>query len=195
MSVVDNLFAMRGVWHDRLQGFHPDGSPMDFDEHGGTPGPFPYENLVYIDFDGTTYEQTNVAIAGRPLHVRSFRATVADGVLRFGQLGVGDPGHVGVSGGPGVLVFTPGVIDDSLKRFSDPDFILLSGPMERPTTRLRVTTLYRYARIVRVLRVDGVRLGDDPTRRWAEDPRGANGAVHEVPSTTMVYEAGATDAR
>lgn len=195
MSVVDNLYAMRGVWHDRLRGFHPNGSPMDFDEHGGTPGPFPYENLVYIDFDGTNYEQTNVVVTGRPLHVRSFRATVVDGVLRFGQLGAGDPGHVGVSAGPGVLVFTPGVIDDSLKRFSDPDFILLNGPPDRPTSRLRVTTLYRYARIVRVLRVEGERVSDDPTKRVATDPRGRRGAVHDRPSPTSVYDAAATDAR
>lgn len=190
MDVRANLHAMVGVWHDRLTGFHPDGSTMDFDEHGGTPGPFPYENLVYIDFDGETYRQTNVSIAGRPLSIRSFSAHMVDGILAFGELGRGDPGHVGVSGGPGVLVFTPRVIDESLQRFSDPDFILLMGPdLTRPTSRMRVTTLYRHGVIRRVLRVEGDRVGDNPRVRHARDPRGTDGPVHEPPSSTSVYEA------
>ena len=71
-SVAHNLMLMRGVWHDRIELFELDGSPREHDTQGGTPGASPYENLVYIDFDGVELRQTNVTFRGRPLHVRSF---------------------------------------------------------------------------------------------------------------------------
>ena len=71
-TVVDNLTLFRGVWHDVVSGHAPDGSELEYDEHGGTPGALPYEQLVYVDVrddDGATrYEQTNVVLRGRDPH-------------------------------------------------------------------------------------------------------------------------------
>jgi hypothetical protein len=182
-SVGYNLMLMRGVWHDRLELFEPDGTPRFTDTQGGAPGASPFENLVYIDFDGENYRQTNVTFRGRPLHVRSFRGILADGVLRFDKLGESDPGHVGVSGGAGVLIFTPQVIDESWFRYSEPDYIHING-----NTRTRHTMLYREGRLARTLSVVGHRLSPVADRRLAFDPRGAVGAVHEVVSITEVFK-------
>jgi hypothetical protein len=182
--VLANLQAMRGVWHDRLAATDPSGAPLSFDPHGGTPGPLPYENLVYVDVDDEgRFRQTNVVLRGRDAHARSFTGSVVDGVLVFDALGPEDPGHVGVSGGPGVLVFLPRRLDaPSLQRFSDPDVILFDA-----RSRTRITTLYRHGELVRVLTVSGYRVADDPASRVAWDPRGADGPVHEERSTTRVY--------
>ncbi|MEZ5267242.1 MAG: hypothetical protein R2789_01280 [Microthrixaceae bacterium] len=75
---------MTGVWHDHLEAFDPEGTPIAHDEHGGVPGPFPYDNLVYFDFDGSTVTQTNVTFAGREPKVRTFESDLVDGVLRSG---------------------------------------------------------------------------------------------------------------
>ena len=174
---------MRGVWHERLSAWNPDGTPLAFDEFAGVPGECPYETLVYIDFDGSTYRHTNVVLSGRPDHVRSFTGTIVDGILRFGSLGSGDPGHVGVSGGPGVLVFAPAAITDELKRFSDPDWIFVEGDR-----RVRTTVLYRATVLRRVLRVEALRRSLDPTVRQPDDPRGLNGAVHVAPMQVAVFE-------
>ena len=48
-TVVDNLTLFRGVWHDVVSGHAPDGAELAYDEHGGTPGALPYEQLVYVD--------------------------------------------------------------------------------------------------------------------------------------------------
>ncbi len=181
-SVYDNLMAMRGVWHDQLQGYAPDGVPFDFDEFGAVQGPYPFEYLVYIDFDGHTYRQTAVVLAGRPPAARSFSALFEDGVLKFASNGPGDPGILGVSGGPNMLVFTPGALADTLWNFHDPDWITFT-----PTTRQRVTTLYRSGELKRILRVDGVRIADLCTSRVAWDPRGPVGPVHATPITSEVY--------
>ncbi len=181
-SVFANLMAMRGVWHDRLQGYAPDGMPFDFDEFGAVQGPYPFEYLVYIDFDGQTYQQTAVVVAGRAPAARSFSAEFEDGVLKFASNGPGDPGILGVSGGPNMLVFTPRVLADTLWNFHDPDWITFT-----PTTRQRVTTLYRGGELKRILRVDGVRVADLPDRRVSWDPRGTDGPVHAERLTSNVY--------
>jgi len=185
-DVLDNLRALRGVWHDHLSGYEPSGLPLEHDRHGGLPGPMPYENLVYLDVTGDgAYTQTNVVLRGRDPHVRTFTGRVVDGVLVFDALGPEDPGHVGVSGGPGVLVFLPRRLDaPSLQRFSDPDVITFDGH-----ARTRITTLYRHGEVVRVCTVKGYRVAADPTVRVAWDPRGQSGPVHEPRSVTRVYAA------
>lgn len=181
-SVYDNLMAMRGIWHDHLQGYAPDGTPFDFDEFGAIQGPYPFEYLVYIDFDGHSYQQTAVIVSGRPPAARSFSAEYVDGVLKFASNGPGDPGIIGVSGGPNMLVFTPAVMADSLWNFHDPDWITFT-----PTTRQRVTTLYRGGELKRILRVDGVRVAALADARVSWDPRGPIGRVHAEHLTSNVF--------
>ena len=81
-SVAANLALFHGVWLDRVVAYHPDGTAMDHDEGGTAAGPFPYQQLVYLDFDGTRLTQTNLPVRGRPPVPRTFRATVVHGVLR-----------------------------------------------------------------------------------------------------------------
>jgi hypothetical protein len=188
--VVDNLTLFRGVWHDVVSGHAPDGAELAYDEHGGTPGPLPYEQLVYVDVrgegDAVRYEQTNVVLRGRDPHARSFGGTVVDGVLEFDRLGPQAPQMLGVSGGPGVLVFLPRRSDGAdMARFYDPDYIRHLGGDQRT----RTTTLYRDGELRRVLTVRGTRVSDDPTRRLAHDPRGPEGPVHDGGRTTQVYAA------
>ena len=182
-SVADNLMLMRGVWHDRVELFEPDGRVREYDEQGGTPGASPYENIVYIDFDGVELRQTNVTFRGRPLHVRSFVSRMVDGILRFEKLGPNDPGHVGVAAGEGVLIFAPIVIDDSWIRYSEPDYIRVIGE-----TRTRNTMLYRDGKLVRTMNVTGKRLTCDTSKRIDLDPRGPIGEVHETPGATQVFK-------
>lgn len=181
-SVYDNLMAMRGIWHDHLQGYAPDGTPFDFDEFGAIQGPYPFEYLVYIDLDGHTYQQTAVIVMGRPAAARSFSAEYVDGILKFASNGPGDPGIIGVSGGPQMLVFTPAVMADSLWNFHDPDWITFTA-----TTRQRVTTLYRGGELKRILRVDGVRVAALADARVSWDPRGPIGPVHAERLTSNVF--------
>jgi hypothetical protein len=181
-SVYDNLMSMRGIWHDHLQGYAPDGTPFDFDEFGAIQGPYPFEYLVYIDFDGHTYQQTAVIVSGRPPAARSFSAEYVDGILKFASNGPGDPGIIGVSGGPNMLVFTPAVMADSLWNFHDPDWITFTS-----TTRQRVTTLYRGGELKRILRVDGVRVAALADTRVSWDPRGPLGPVHAEQLTSNVF--------
>ena len=182
--LASDLLAMVGTWHDVLQGYHPDGSPMAYDEHGGTPGPYPYENLVYISFDGERYRQTNVTFRGRPVHERGFSAVHRDGILYFDQLGPNDPGHIGVSAGPGCIVYLPARIDgDAVHRFADPDYIRVLGADQRT----RTTTLYRGGGLVRTLRVAGTRIAATADARVDWDPRGAAGDPHAAQSATTVY--------
>jgi len=182
-SVAHNLMLMRGVWHDHLELFELDGSAREHDTQGGTPGASPFDNLVYVDFDGENFRQTNVTFEGRPLHVRSFAGKIADGILHFEKLGPNDPGHVGVAAGEGVLIFTAVCIDDSWMRYSEPDYIRVNGD-----TRTRNTMLYRDGKLVRTLNVTGKRLSHDTSKRNSLDPRGPDGGVHDVPSTTEVFK-------
>ena len=182
-SVAYNLYLMRGIWHDKIELFELDGTPRFHDMQGGTPGNSPYENLVYVDFDGVEFRQTNVTFKGRPLHVRSFEAQLREGILRFNQLGEGDSGHVGVSGGVGILIFTPMLIDESWERYSEPDFIRIEGDK-----RTRNTMLYRDGKLVRTLSVVGQRLSPVADKRWSFDPRGEIGEVHDIQSVTQVFK-------
>lgn len=182
-SVSHTLAAMRGVWHDHVEVFDLAGRPLATDEHSGTPGPAPYDNLVYIDFDGVEYRQTNVCFRGRPVHVRTFTGAVRDGVLVFSRLGPKAPEHIGVSGGPGVLFFSARRVDDGWRRYHEPDCVRLLGPGQRT----RTTLLYRDGEAVRTLTATGARLSPVTDRRVAIDPRGAAGAPHAAPSSTEVW--------
>jgi hypothetical protein len=189
-SVSDNLSLFHGVWHDVISAHRPDGSEFAFDEFGGTPGPVPYEQLVYLDFDGARLTQTNVVLRGRDPHARTFGGSVVDGVLVFDALGPQAPTMLGVSGGPGVLVFLPErVDDDAVGRFHDPDYIRHLGGDQRT----RTTTLYRDGELKRVLTVRGTRVSTDPGVRLPWDPRGASGPVHDGTIVTRVYTAPYTD--
>jgi len=178
------LDTMRGVWRDELAAFGPTGEPLAWDDAGGVPGSFPYSNLVYVDFDGVRFQQTNVVLAGRAFHQRSFTATVTGGVLRFDQLGPEAPVHVGVSGGPGIIWF---VAEDlsapGLRRYAEPDVIAVTGDR-----RTRDTVLWRDGRLVRTMHVDGTRLTSDTTRPVELDPRGVDHPVHGERSVTTHYQ-------
>jgi len=182
--LVDTLMAMRGVWHDVLTARDPQGNVVTDDPHGGTPGPFPYENLVYCDFDGTNWVQTNVTF--RDAHqVAVLRATVADDILYFHKLGPEAPTHVGVGTGPGLIWFLPEAIDEAWQRYSEPDYIQVDGD-----TRRRSTVLYRDGRLVRSMEVVGTRVAATAGRRVDLDPRGPDGPVHEEVSVTHAFQGG-----
>lgn len=178
------LTLMRGVWHDHINIYDLAGNPLAEDTKAGTSGKAPFDNLVYIDFDGESYMQTNVTFAGRPLHVRSFTGRLVDGVLHFDKLGENDPGHIGIAAGNNVLAFVPSVINDALKRYSEPDFLFLQPPFGR----VRSTVLYRDGIAVRTLHAQGYKLSPDTSKRHSSDPRGTEGEVHAVRSTTDVYK-------
>lgn len=183
-SVADNLRLFRGVWHDVITAYFPDGRVMTDDVYGGTPGPTPYEQLVYIDLVGDRYTQTNVVLRGREPHERTFTGRIVDGVLEFDALGLEAPTTIGVSGGPGVLVFLPRTsTGEHMARFNDPDYIRHLGGGQRT----RTTTLYRDGMLVRILTVQGSRIADDPTVRVVHDPRGAEGPVHR-PTVTLTRD-------
>lgn len=183
-TVGHTLTLMRGVWHDHVEIYDLAGNPLAEDVHSGTPGAAPFDNLVYIDFDGERYRQTNVTFRGRPLHVRTFSGVLRDGVLEFDRLGPQDPGHIGVSGGVGVLFFIARTINESWQRYSEPDCVRLISPSERT----RTTVLYRNGVAVRTLTANGYRLAPTADRRLADDPRGIDGAVHEISDDTRVFE-------
>ena len=187
-TVADTLTRMRGVWHDHVEIYDLAGNPLSEDSLSGTPGPAPFDNLVYVDFDGLIYRQTNVTFRGRPNHARAFTGRLVDGVLIFDRLGPDAPEHIGVSGGPGVLFFIARVVDDAMKRYSEPDCVRLIGDDQRT----RTTVLYRGGVAVRTLTANGVRLSRDPNRRVADDPRGLAGDPHEVRRDTLVFRRGST---
>lgn len=184
-SVGHTLRALRGVWHDHVELFDLSGRPLAEDQAGGTPGSAPYDNLVYIDFDGARFAQTNVTFAGRPLHVRSFTGALVDGVLVFDRLGPEAPEHIGVSGGPGVLFFVARSLGGASQRYAEPDCIRLLGPGQRT----RTTVLYRDGVAVRTLTAHGARVGATAALRVPIDPRGPDGPVHEARSVTRVFAA------
>jgi hypothetical protein len=182
-SVAHTLAAMCGTWHDRVEVFDLAGRPLAEDARSGTPGSAPFDNLVYIELEGAEYRQTNVTFRGRPLHVRTFRGSLRDGVLVFAALGPGDPTHLGVSGGPGVLFFGPERVTDAWGRYHEPDCIRLLGP----SARTRTTLLYRDGVAVRTLTAYGQKLGPLADRRVPWDPRGPEGPVHEPHRDTRVF--------
>jgi len=187
--VAEALALFRGVWLDQVTAWHPDGTPMERDvphPSGAEPAAFPYQQLVYLDFDAATGRlvHTNVPLAGpagTPVRKpRSFRAGISGGVLRFETAGLEAPNTIGVSGGPGVLVLLPERVDtDAHRRFADPDYVRYLGGDQRT----RTTTLYRDGELKRILTVSGTRIHHDPSRRVPSDPRGPEGPV-AVPEET-----------
>lgn len=182
-SVGHNLMLMRGVWHDHVEIFDLAGRPLAEDVHSGSPGAAPFDNLVYIDFDGHIYRQSNVTFRGRPLHTRTFTGQLVDGVLVFDRLGPDAPEHIGVSGGPGVLFFVARHQEAALQRYSEPDCIRLLSPH----LRTRTTVLYRNGTAVRTLTANGSKIAPTANRRVPDDPRGPDGDVHEVRGATEVF--------
>ena len=186
-SVRDTLWQLRGIWHDRIELFQLDGSPLDFDALAGSPGASPFENLVYIDFDGEIMTQTNVTFRGRPVSARTFTARMEQDVLVFNTLGKGAYENIGMAAGQGALLYSARNLSPGCQMYFEPDFIQLTGP----DTRLRSTLLYRDGQAIRTLRADGQRLSDSCHQRHDWDPRGPEGPVHEPQSRSDVWRKGA----
>ena len=166
-QLVDDLLALVGVWHDVLVAYDDRSTALTEDPFGGVAGPFPYENLVYVDFDGSTYVQTNVTFRGRPFHTRTFEADVSDAQLAFRRLGPDAPLTIGVSGGPGLIWYVPqSLASPGVHRYCEPDLIRIDGDR-----RTRSTVLWRNDVLVRPMLVTGTRLTADTTRFHALDPR------------------------
>ena len=175
-DVGETLHKMVGVWRDKIALFHLDGRPLDDDTQAGsgTPGASPFENLVYISFDGSDFALTNVHIAGRPMTAKTFRGRMRDGLMVFDSLGDGAFENVGVSGGPGILTFNAMRLGPACEVYMEPDFIILTAPDQR----VRHTLLYRDGIAVRTLTARGQKLSDNDKVRHALDPRGPDGKIH-----------------
>lgn len=182
-SVAYNLELLRGTWHDKVELFELDGAEMTEDSKAGSPGPSPFENLVYVDFDGERLTLTNVHLRGREATAKTFTAMMHDGVLVFDSLGPGAYENVGMSGGPGIITFAARTLDDATAVYMEPDFIMLTAPDER----LRHTVLYRNGEAIRTLTARGRRLAGDCHTRHEMDPRGTNGPVHEKPFKADIW--------
>jgi len=185
-SVGYNLMLMRGTWHDHVEIYHLDGSPLgnDTDAGSGTPGPSPFDNLVYIDFDGHKLMLTNVHIRGREPVAKTFTGQLKDGLLVFDALGPGAYENIGMSGGPGVLTFNARRLDKACEVYMEPDFIALTAPGER----IRHTVLYKDGVATRTLTARGTRLLPTCDTRHSIDPRGTEGDVHETPFTASIWQ-------
>lgn len=175
-DVADTLFKMVGVWHDKITLYHLDGTPLadDTEAGSGTPGASPFENLVYISFDGDRFALTNVHIAGRPLSSKTFRGAMREGLMVFDSLGDGAFENVGVSGGPGILTFNARELGPACEVYMEPDFIILLSP----TQRVRHTVLYRGGVAVRTLTARGEKLSHDADTRHPLDPRPMDEPIH-----------------
>jgi len=175
-SVGHTLQQMRGVWHDYVELFELDGSPLrdDTKAGSGTPGSSPFENLVYLDFDDERFWLTNVHYKGRPPDAKTFTGRLVDGLLVFDELGKGAFRNVGMSGGPGILTFNAERVGRACEIYMEPDFIYLLGAGQR----IRHTVLYRNGVATRTLTARGFRLSPDCSRRLEIDPRGLDGPVH-----------------
>lgn len=184
-SVGYNLMLMRGTWHDHVETYHLDGRPLgnDTDAGSGTPGPSPFDNLVYIDFDGETLKLTNVHIRGRDPTAKTFEGKLVDNLLVFDSLGPGAYENIGVSGGPGILTFNARKLDKACQIYMEPDFIILTAPGER----VRHTVLYRNGVATRTLTARGTRLSPTCEKRHQLDSRGAEGDVHEAPFSASIW--------
>ena len=184
-SVGYNLMLLRGTWHDHIELYNLDGTPLDDDSTAGSgsPGPGPFDNLVYIDFDGEKLSLTNVHIRGRETAAKTFTGYMRDDLLVFDPLGPGAYENIGMSGGPGILTFNARQLDKSTDVYMEPDFIMLTAPGER----VRHTVLYRNGEAVRTLTAKGTRLWPSCERRHPLDPRGENGPVHEEPFSSSIW--------
>ena len=185
-SVGHSLEQMAGVWHDHITLYHLDGTPLsdDTEAGSGTPGASPFENLVYISFDGDKFALTNVHIAGRPPIAKTFTGKMRDGLMVFDPLGPGAYQNVGMSGGPGILTFNAQTLGPGCDIYMEPDFIMLTSP----TTRIRTTVLYRGGQAVRTLTACGVKLSNDASRRHSLDPRGVVGDVHGATFSSDIWK-------
>lgn len=183
--LVDTLGDLVGVWHDQLSAVDGAGEPVSYDAHGGVPGEFPYQNLVYIEFDGDRFVQTSVVLSGREPAVRTFEAHRTGDTLRFVPLGPGAPTIIGISPVRGHLWFVAEPIThEGITRYAEPDHIHVDG--ER---RWRHTVLWRHGALVRVMYVAGELLSRDTTVRHQRDPRGVAGDVHDQRSEVEMYQA------
>lgn len=184
-SVGYNLMLMRGTWHDHVETYHLDGAPLGNDTAAGsgTPGPSPFDNLVYIDFDGHELRLTNVHFRGREPVAKTFTGRMRDDILVFDSLGPGAYENVGVSGGPGILTFNALHLNEACNTYMEPDFIVLTAPGQR----IRHTVLYRDGVATRTLTAHGTRLLPTCDRRHPIDPRGIEGAVHEPPFKASIW--------
>ena len=184
-SVGYNLMLLRGTWHDHIELYNLNGTPLDDDSTAGSgsPGPGPFDNLVYIDFDGEQLSLTNVHIRGREAAAKTFTGRMRDELLVFDPLGPGAYENIGMSGGPGILTFNARQLDPSTDVYMEPDFIMLTAPGER----VRHTVLYRNGEAVRTLTAKGTRLWPSCDRRHPLDPRGEDGPVHEQPFSSSIW--------
>ncbi len=184
-SVGYNLMLMRGTWHDHVETYQLNGDPLGDDTAAGsgTPGPSPFDNLVYIDFDGEVLKLTNVHIRGRDPVAKTFTGKLKDDLLVFDPLGPGAYENIGMSGGPGILTFNAREIDKACGIYMEPDFIMLTAPGER----VRHTVLYKDGVATRTLTAKGTRLSPLCDNRHATDPRGLDGPVHEEPFVTQMW--------
>ena len=182
-SVQYNLSLLNGTWHDHVELFELDGSELSEDSLAGSPGESPFENLVYIDFDGERLSLTNVHIRGRAPSAKTFTGRMRDGLLVFDSLGPGAYENVGISGGPGILTFTARELGDATDVYAEPDFIIVTADGERT----RHTVLYRNGKAVRTLTARGKRLDRECSVRHELDPRGPVGPVHEEPFKASIW--------
>ncbi|GLP96405.1 hypothetical protein [Paraferrimonas sedimenticola] len=184
-TVGHTLMCMRGTWHDQVELFELDGSPLKDDTAAGsgTPGESPFDNLVYLDFDGENLTLTNVHFRGRPTTAKTFTGKLVDGVLVFDPLGPGAYKNIGVSGGPGILTFNSERLEPATEVYMEPDFIIQTAPNQR----VRHTLLYRNGVATRTLTAKGTRLSPMCNVRHSLDPRGPEGPVHETPFTANIW--------
>ena len=182
-SVHHNLSLLHGTWHDKVELFELDGSELSEDSLAGSPGESPFENLVYVDFDGDTLKLTNIHIRGRSAAAKTFTGKMRDGLLVFDELGPGAYENVGMSGGPGILTFAARKLDKATDVYAEPDFIIMTGENERT----RQTVLYRTGIAVRTLTARGKRLTRDCSKRHEWDPRGPDGPIHEEPFKATIW--------
>ncbi len=185
-SVSSTLLAMRGVWHDVIHLYELDGSELKNDANAGsgTPGDSPFENIVYLDFDGTNLTLTNVHIKGRPVAAKTFTGKIVNDLLVFDPLGKGAYENIGMSGGAGIITFNARQLSRATDIYMEPDFIMQLSPTER----VRHTVLYRHKMAARTLTAKGKKLSDDCSIRHAVDPRAEGENVHEAPFVSSIWE-------
>ncbi|MFT6957775.1 MAG: hypothetical protein ACJAYC_002790 [Halieaceae bacterium] len=183
-SVGSNLMLMRGTWHDHIDLHNLDGTRLDEDPSAGSPGRGPFENLVYIDFDGHQLALTNVHIRGRETAAKTFTGKMRGDLLVFDPLGPGAYENIGISGGPGILTFSARKLGAATDVYMEPDFIMLTAPGQR----IRHTVLYRNGIATRTLTAKGTRLLPTCDARHSLDPRGPDGPLHEPAFQSSIWQ-------